>query len=60
MVVVGSSLVVYPARGISGVRQTLGATLAIVNREETPLDPIADVVVHEEIGATLSYVVGIN
>jgi NAD-dependent deacetylase len=58
--VIGSSLVVYPAAGFPEYAKRLGAGLAIVNREETPLDPIADVVVHEEIGATLSYVVGIN
>ena len=38
----------------------IGAGLAIVNREETPLDSLADVVVHREIGPTMSYVVGIN
>jgi NAD-dependent deacetylase len=59
-VVVGSSLVVYPAAGFPEYAKRLGAGLAIVNREETPLDPLADVVVHEEIGPTLGYVVGIN
>ncbi len=58
--VVGSSLAVYPAAGFPEYAKRLGAGLAIVNREETPLDAIADVVVHEEIGPTLSYVVGIN
>jgi NAD-dependent deacetylase len=59
-VVVGSSLVVYPAAGFPEYAKRLGAGLAIVNREETPLDPLADVVVHAEIGPTLGYVVGIN
>jgi NAD-dependent deacetylase len=59
-IVVGSSLVVYPAAGFPEYAKRLGAGLAIVNREETPLDPIADVVVHEEIGPTLGHVVGIN
>lgn len=59
-VVVGSSLVVYPAAGFPEYAKRLGAGLAIVNREETPLDPIADVVVNAEIGASLGYVVGIN
>jgi NAD-dependent deacetylase len=59
-IVVGSSLVVYPAAGFPEYAKRLGARLAIVNREETPLDDIADVVVHEEIGPTLGYVVGIN
>ncbi|MDZ7669277.1 MAG: Sir2 family NAD-dependent protein deacetylase [Gammaproteobacteria bacterium] len=59
-VVVGSSLVVYPAAGFPEYAKRLGAGLAILNREETPLDPLADVVVHEEIGPSLGYVVGIN
>jgi len=59
-VVVGSSLVVYPAAGFPEYAKRLGAGLGIVNREETPLDSLADVVVHEEIGLSLGYVVGIN
>jgi NAD-dependent deacetylase len=59
-IVVGSSLVVYPAAGFPEYAKRRGAGLAIVNREETPLDPIADVTVHEEIGPTLGYVVGIQ
>lgn len=59
-VVVGSSLVVYPAAGFPEYAKRLGAGLAILNREETPLDPLADAVVHEEIGPTLGYIVGIN
>ena len=38
----------------------LGATLAIVNREPTPLDDVADVVVHEQIGPTMAMVAGLN
>jgi len=37
-----------------------GAKLAILNREETELDPIADLVVHEEIGPTLAPIVQLN
>jgi NAD-dependent deacetylase len=59
-IVVGSSLVVYPAAGFPELAKELGAKLVIVNREPTPLDPIADLVVHREIGPTLSFVVGIN
>ena len=60
MIIAGSSLVVYPAAGFPEYAKQLGAKLAIVNREETPLDDIADVVVHGEIGPSLSFVVGIN
>jgi NAD-dependent deacetylase len=59
-IVVGSSLVVYPAAGFPELAKQLGAKLVIVNREPTPLDDIADLVLHREIGPTLSYVVGIN
>ena len=60
MIVAGSSLVVYPAAGFPEYARQLGARVAILNREETPLDPIADVVVNREIGPTLSFVVGLN
>ncbi len=60
MLVVGSSLVVYPAAGFPEYAKQLGARLVILNREETPLDGIADLVLHREIGPTLGYVVGVN
>ena len=60
MIVAGSSLVVYPAAGFPEYAKQLGASVAILNREQTPLDAIADVVVNREIGPTLSFVVGLN
>ena len=59
-IVLGSSLTVYPAAGFPEYAKRLGATLAIVNREETPLDDVADVVVREQIGPTMALVVGLN
>ena len=59
-IVVGSSLVVYPAAGFPELAKEVGAKLAIINREATPLDSIADLIVRREIGATLSFAVGIN
>jgi NAD-dependent deacetylase len=59
-IVIGSSLVVYPAAGFPELAKDLGAKLVILNREPTGLDPIADLVLHREIGPTMSYVVGIN
>jgi NAD-dependent deacetylase len=47
---IGSSLVVHPAAGFPRLAKQKGALLVIVNREETPLDPIADFVVRGEIG----------
>ncbi len=59
-IVVGSSLVVYPAAGFPELAKDLGAKLVIINREPTPLDSIADLLVHREIGPALSFAVGIN
>jgi NAD-dependent deacetylase len=43
-VAVGSSLVVYPAAGFPSAAKSAGARLIIVNREPTPLDAEADLV----------------
>ena len=59
-IVLGSSLVVYPAAGFPIMAKQNGAGLVIVNREETELDDIADLVINAEIGATMSRVVGVN
>jgi NAD-dependent deacetylase len=48
--VVGSSLVVYPAAAFPVTAKRNGATLVIVNREPTDLDASADLVVSGEIG----------
>ena len=58
LLAVGSSLVVEPAASIPRVAKAAGARLVIVNREPTPLDGIADLVVHGEIGAVLPVLVG--
>lgn len=51
---VGSSLTVYPAAGFPVLAKGNGAGLVIVNREQTGLDGLADLVIHAEIGPTLS------
>jgi NAD-dependent deacetylase len=51
--VLGSSLVVYPAAGFPLMATREGAHLAIVNREPTELDRFADLVLHAEIGPAL-------
>lgn len=58
--VLGSSLVVTPAANFPVIAKRAGAKLGIVNREETPLDHMADLVLHEEIGETLSAVLPAN
>ena len=55
--VLGSSLVVYPAAGFPLIAKRNGAALAILNREPTDLDPYADLVLHDEIGPALSEIV---
>jgi NAD-dependent deacetylase len=52
--VAGSSLVVYPAASFPLVAKRAGAKLVILNREETEQDPYADLVLHREIGPTLT------
>ena len=56
--VLGSSLVVYPAAGFPLLARRNGARLVIVNREPTEQDPYADLVLHEEIGPLMSAVAG--
>jgi NAD-dependent deacetylase len=55
--VLGSSLVVYPAAGFPLLAKQSGARLAIVNREPTDQDRFADIVVHDEIGPVMGEVV---
>jgi NAD-dependent deacetylase len=57
MLVLGSSLVVYPAAGFPLQAKRQGAQLVILNREETPLDGVADLVINAEIGPTLGSVI---
>ena len=55
--VLGSSLVVYPAAGFPQLARDNGAALVIVNREPTDQDDTADLVLHDEIGPVMSAVV---
>lgn len=52
-IVIGSSLVVWPAAGFPALAKRNGAKLVILNREATQLDDIADLVAHEDIGDVL-------
>lgn len=57
MLVLGSSLGVFPAAGFPLLARRNGARLAILNRDETPMDGYADLVVNAEIGPTLQAVI---
>lgn len=50
---IGSSLVVWPAAGFPALAKRNGARLVIINREPTEFDDIADLVIHDDIGAVL-------
>ena len=59
-IVLGSSLVVYPAAGFPIMAKQNGSRLVIINREATDQDEMADLVIHAEIGSTMSRAVGVN
>jgi NAD-dependent deacetylase len=50
---IGSSLVVTPAADLPVLAKESGARLVIINREPTPLDSVADLVLRRAIGACL-------
>lgn len=54
MVVIGSSLVVYPAAQLPQIAQQRGAKLIIIDRAETALDDLADVVIRGQAGEVLT------
>jgi NAD-dependent deacetylase len=51
--VIGSSLVVHPAASMPPVAKRNGAKLVIINRDPTPCDDMADIVIHGEAGPTM-------
>jgi NAD-dependent deacetylase len=57
VIALGSSLVVEPAASIPLQARNNGARLVIINQSETPLDGLADIVVHQSIGQTLAQVI---
>ena len=52
MIIGGTSLAVYPAAGL--IHYFKGKTLALVNRDATPMDARADLVLHGKIGEIFS------
>ncbi len=59
LLVLGSSLVVYPVAWYPPRVLSAGAKLAIINIQETDMDSAAEVVIHEKIGDVLPDVVSI-
>lgn len=54
LIIAGTSLVVYPAAGL--VRYFHGRHLVIINRDATPMDNSADLVINEKIGEVLGQI----
>ncbi len=54
LVVIGSTLVIYPAAYIPTYAKEAGATLAIINLTPTPFDDYAEVVIRAKAGETMS------
>ena len=54
LIVVGSSLVVYPAAYMPIYAKSAGAKLVIINRDPTPYDGNADVVINHSAGEVMS------
>ena len=52
MIVAGTSLTVYPAAGL--INYYRGNRLVLINRDETPYDHYADLVLHESLGNVFS------
>ena len=55
LIIGGTSLVVYPAAGM--VNYFRGSNLVLINKQETPQDKHADVVIHSAIGKILGKIV---
>lgn len=52
LIVGGTSLTVYPAAGL--IQYYGGSKLALINRDETPMDSRADLVLHESLGSVFA------
>ena len=59
VLVVGSSLVVYPAADVPLVALRSGARMIVINAEPTPFDELAEVVIHGRSGEVLPKIVGL-
>lgn len=57
MIVGGTSLVVYPAAGL--INYFHGKHLVLINKDSTPYDSQADLVIHDSIGKVLGEVAGV-
>jgi NAD-dependent deacetylase len=56
-IVLGSSLVVYPAASLPQIAKEHGATLVIINIDPTPLDDLADIVINASTSRILTTII---
>ena len=54
LIVAGTSLTVYPAAGF--IRYFQGDHFVLINRDPTPADKLADLVLHQKVGQVLSQI----
>jgi NAD-dependent deacetylase len=54
LLTIGTSLQVYPIAGVVPLAKDAGARIVILNAEPTPFDEIADAVIRQPIGETLT------
>ena len=54
LIIAGTSLTVYPAAGF--IRYYQGDKLVLINRDATPFDGEADLVIHDSVGKVLSQI----
>jgi len=59
-IVIGSSLVVYPAAEMPVIAKKHGATLIIINAEETPIDHLADFISRGKAGEVLPQIIHVT
>ena len=52
LIVAGTSLTVYPAAGL--IRYFRGNDLVLINRDATPMDDLATMILHDKVGEVLS------
>ncbi len=55
LIIAGTSLNVYPAAGL--IRYFAGQNLVLINRDETPVDGEADLVIHANVGKVLGEII---
>ncbi len=53
LIIIGSSLTIYPAATLPSMALSTGTKIIVINVEPTPIDNDADVVIHEKAGVVL-------